>query len=246
MALLSPRVPRLPLASHSAGAGALLQLMRDGQPRTRAELIQLTGLARSTVGARVESLLAAGLLVPAGESRSTGGRPPTRLAFNPEAGFVIGADLGATHATVALTDLRGTVVAETSEELDIRGGPEVVLDALGQAAPQHARDVLAEGLHDPDDGVDYGEPAELGVAGLDSEHLADERRVTADDDVDGGTDEQLGDDVGELVHGRDDDGHGEAGPVPAVPVPEGAQRARRGGGGRAHGGLSSNGADAQG
>ena len=42
----------------------------------------------------------------------------------------IGADLGATHATVALTDLRGTVVAETSQELDIRGGPEVVLDAV--------------------------------------------------------------------------------------------------------------------
>ena len=114
----------------AAGAGALLQLMRDGQPRTRAELIQLTGLARSTVGARVESLLAAGLLVPAGESRSTGGRPPTRLAFNPEAGFVIGADLGATHATVALTDLRGTVVAETAQALDVRQGPEVVLDAV--------------------------------------------------------------------------------------------------------------------
>ncbi len=112
------------------GAGALLQLMRDGQPRTRAELIEITGLARSTVGARVESLLAAGLLTPAGESRSTGGRPPTRLAFNPEAGFVLGADLGATHVTVALTDLGGRVVAETSEALDIRQGPEVVLDAV--------------------------------------------------------------------------------------------------------------------
>ncbi|MFC7490145.1 MULTISPECIES: ROK family transcriptional regulator [unclassified Knoellia] len=112
------------------GAGALLQLMRDGQPRTRAELIEMTGLARSTVGARVESLLAAGLLTSAGESRSTGGRPPTRLAFNPEAGFVLGADLGATHVTVALTDLGGRVVAETSEALDIRQGPEVVLDAV--------------------------------------------------------------------------------------------------------------------
>lgn len=114
----------------ATGAGALLQLMRDGLPRTRAELIELTGLARSTVGARVESLLAAGLLTSAGESRSTGGRPPTRLAFNPEAGVVIGADLGATHATVALTDLGGQVIAETSEALDIRQGPEVVLDGV--------------------------------------------------------------------------------------------------------------------
>ena len=36
--------------------------MLDGTPRTRAELIRMTGLARSTVGARVDALLAAGLL----------------------------------------------------------------------------------------------------------------------------------------------------------------------------------------
>ena len=48
----------------SAGAGELLQLMLDGTPRTRAELIRMTGLARSTVGARVDALLAAGLLTP--------------------------------------------------------------------------------------------------------------------------------------------------------------------------------------
>ena len=46
----------------SGGAGELLQLMLDGTPRTRAELIRMTGLARSTVGARVDALLAAGLL----------------------------------------------------------------------------------------------------------------------------------------------------------------------------------------
>ena len=109
----APAGLHLPTGATAAGAGALLQLMRDGQPRTRAELIQLTGLARSTVGARVESLLAAGLLVPAGESRSTGGRPPTRLAFNPEAGFVIGADLGATHATRGIGNFAGIAIGLT-------------------------------------------------------------------------------------------------------------------------------------
>ena len=68
---------------------------------------QVTGLARSTVAARVEALLAAGLLTPSGEAARTGGRPAAQLAFNPDAGVVIGADLGATHALVALTDLRG-------------------------------------------------------------------------------------------------------------------------------------------
>ncbi|MFB9908818.1 ROK family protein [Allokutzneria oryzae] len=115
-----------------AGAGVLLQLMRDGRPRTRAELTQLTGLARSTVGARVDLLLHNGLLAPAGEAVSTGGRPPATFAFNPSAGVVLAADLGATHATVAVTDLAATVLAERVESMEITLGPRAVLDRMLQ------------------------------------------------------------------------------------------------------------------
>jgi predicted NBD/HSP70 family sugar kinase len=114
----------------ASGAGELLQLLRDETPRTRAELAKLTGLARSTVGARVDALLATGLLAPSGEAASTGGRPPVRFAFNPEARVVIGADIGATHGRVALTDLSGRPIHEVGEELDITDGPEAVLDWL--------------------------------------------------------------------------------------------------------------------
>jgi predicted NBD/HSP70 family sugar kinase len=117
-------------AAGTAGAGQLLQLLRDGRPRTRAELTQLTGLARSTVGTRVEALLGSGLLAPSGEAVSTGGRPPTRFAFNPGARVVIGADLGATHGVVALTHLDGTVIREAAEQIDITAGPQPVLDWL--------------------------------------------------------------------------------------------------------------------
>ncbi len=137
----------------SAGAGELLQLMLDGTPRTRAELIRMTGLARSTVGARVDALLAAGLLIPSGEAASTGGRPPARLAFNPNAGVIIGADLGATHALVALTDLRGRVLAEEALRIDISAGPESVLDdvagagrALLSAAGRNRDDLAGVGV----------------------------------------------------------------------------------------------------
>jgi predicted NBD/HSP70 family sugar kinase len=130
--------------------------MLDGTPRTRAELIKMTGLARSTVGARVEALLAAGLLTPSGEAASTGGRPPARLAFNPDAGVVIGADLGATHALVALTDLRGRVVAESALAIDISAGPRVVLDRVARTA----RSLLAEAGRRPDElrGTGIGVP----------------------------------------------------------------------------------------
>ena len=140
----------------SSGAGELLQLMLDGTPRTRAELIRLTGLARSTVAARVEALLAAGLLTPSGEAASTGGRPAARLAFNPDAGVVIGADLGATHALVALTDLRGRVVAETALAIDISTGPQQVLDRVARTA----RTLLQNAGRRPEDlaGIGIGVP----------------------------------------------------------------------------------------
>jgi predicted NBD/HSP70 family sugar kinase len=118
------------------GAGELFQIMRDGRARTKAELATLTGLARSTVSSRVDTLLAAGLLRPAGEAASTGGRPPARVAFNPAAGVVLAADLGATHATVAIADLAGRMIASRTDPLTISSGPVAVLDAViavGQA-----------------------------------------------------------------------------------------------------------------
>jgi DNA-binding IclR family transcriptional regulator len=42
----------------TTGAGALLRLIRDGQAVTRADLVRLTGLGRSTVAQRLEQLIA--------------------------------------------------------------------------------------------------------------------------------------------------------------------------------------------
>ncbi|MCD4523370.1 ROK family protein [Nocardioides sp. cx-173] len=116
------------------GGGDLLNLMLDGQPRTRADLIELTGLARSTVAGRIEGLLSVGLLQPSGQSRSTGGRPPTRFAFNPRAKLVLAADFGVTHGRAALTDLTATVLAEEVSDLDIAAGPEATLGWLVDVA----------------------------------------------------------------------------------------------------------------
>ncbi|MBD3940228.1 ROK family transcriptional regulator [Microbacterium sp. NEAU-LLC] len=118
----------------SAGVNELFQLLRDGVPRTRAELAKSTGLARSTVAARVDQLMRMGLITPVAEAASTGGRPPSLFALNPAARVVIAADVGASHATVAVTDLTGSILAEHSESLDIALGPEPVLTWLVDGA----------------------------------------------------------------------------------------------------------------
>jgi predicted NBD/HSP70 family sugar kinase len=61
------------------------------------------------------------------------------VAFNPAARIVLGADVGATHARLAVTDLAGTVLAEAGHELDIADGPEAVLAGLVRSARRLVR-----------------------------------------------------------------------------------------------------------
>src|SRR3954464_14072468 len=112
------------------GAGRVLSLIRDGEAVTRADLVRRTGLARSTVAQRLDALLAHHLVYEAGGSASTGGRPPTVLAFNQGAGVVLVADLGATHSRLVVSDLAGAPLAETTFDMDIADGPEIVLERV--------------------------------------------------------------------------------------------------------------------
>ena len=107
-------------------AAEVFELLRDGRPWTRAQLAQVTGLARSTVTARIDELLRLELIAPSG-GVSTGGRPPSLFAMNPAARIVAGVDVGATHVALVLADLSGEVLASSETALDIAEGPEVVL-----------------------------------------------------------------------------------------------------------------------
>ena len=49
------------------GPGVMLQLIRNGNGATRADLAELTGLARSTIAQRIAQLRSQGLLREVGE-----------------------------------------------------------------------------------------------------------------------------------------------------------------------------------
>jgi predicted NBD/HSP70 family sugar kinase len=143
----------LPLPS--SGPGVVLHLLRDGVPRTRAELANVTGLARSTVSARLDALLDAHL-VSQEDGAFTGGRPASRFVFNPAARIVIAADLGATHATLAVTDLGGTTLAHRRSPRDIADGPDSTLAWVSS----QAKELLKECRRKPKDlaGIGIGLP----------------------------------------------------------------------------------------
>ncbi|MEV4172066.1 ROK family transcriptional regulator [Nonomuraea sp. NPDC049709] len=131
-------------SGQSAGAGALLAILRDGQARTRGELARLTGLSRSTVTQRLDGLIGQRWVVAGEGSISSGGRPAAVFAFNGAARVVLAADLGATHARLAVLDLGLNVLAERAAELLVDRGPE---RTLGEVVAGF-RELLAATGHD--------------------------------------------------------------------------------------------------
>ena len=147
----------------SGTPGDLLRLIRSGEATTRAELAASTGLARSTVAQRIDSLVELDLIREEGEAPSTGGRPPAVLGFNESAGIVLAADLGATHSRIAVADLGGKIIAETAANMDIASGPVQVLgwveetfDRLLEESDQQQSNVLGIGIGLPGP-VEYAE-----------------------------------------------------------------------------------------
>lgn len=112
----------------AATPGELLALVRSGAATTRAELLRVTGLSRSTVTHRVEVLLDAGLLREEGARGGAGrGRPATTLAFADTSGHVLFAGLHAEHAELLAVDLGGRMLHRTELAVAIADGPERVL-----------------------------------------------------------------------------------------------------------------------
>jgi predicted NBD/HSP70 family sugar kinase len=135
----------------TTGAGGVLKLIRDGRATTRTELAQQSGLSRSTLAERVQSLLALDLLEEATGSASTGGRPPATLTFNRSAGIVLVADLDASRTRLAICDLGATPLLERSLPFDPGRSPADALSEIhtgfglllrhGGIAPSRARGI---------------------------------------------------------------------------------------------------------
>ncbi|HEU0214570.1 MAG TPA: ROK family transcriptional regulator [Jiangellaceae bacterium] len=120
----------MPRKALTATAGQILELVRSGQVNTRRQLQEQTGLSRSTLGLRLAELISAGYLNESGLRAGAAGRPAGILSFADGDKYVLVADLGATHARVALQDAAGSTLATSAEHLRIEDGPEPVLHEL--------------------------------------------------------------------------------------------------------------------
>jgi len=120
------------LPSFSPQTLAVLTPLRTGVAHSRAELAAYTGLSPSTVTARVDPLIAAGVVVEDGTDESRGGRRPRRLGIRGDLGTVGSIDLGIERSTIGLVDYAGTALAHGHLALDLAEGPDAVLRRVAE------------------------------------------------------------------------------------------------------------------
>lgn len=137
-------------------ARILLRRIWDQPGISRADLARATGLSASTVSSIVADLAGRGLVTSKrAPASSAGGRPPVQLHFAHDAFAIVGVEIGATHVTVALTDMRGNVLAETTVRHPTQTDPAGTLDQVVASIDAcrdeagHQRPVLGLGVAVP-------------------------------------------------------------------------------------------------
>jgi glucokinase len=116
-----------------------LQIIREEGPISRAELARRLHLSRPTASRIVDALEQDGLITCKGKSQPTGGRLGELYSFREDAGFVLGIDLGTREARVAIANLNGEIVRQTSCILSLETHESVLpqLSSLVKDALSH-------------------------------------------------------------------------------------------------------------
>ena len=177
----------------------LLGHIRSLGPCSRADLARASGLSKPTVSLALANLERSGLLRAAGQRTGVPGRSALLYEIRPEAGFVLGLDVGHRYLRGALADLTGVIRASdtararaasvTGRVAELTGLAAGLCEAAGISAAAITQTVIGSpGVYDP--GRDaialtgslagWGKPAVLaGLRERFGRHLVTENDVDA-------------------------------------------------------------------
>lgn len=109
------------------GLAQVIATIRSLGKISRPKVVRQTGFSRTLASKHIDIALSSNLLYEGELGISTGGRAPRLLEFNPKAGTLLIAELGASGLSVAISDLSGNLSQIQSFNTEISLGPEQVL-----------------------------------------------------------------------------------------------------------------------
>ncbi|GAA1645967.1 ROK family protein [Kribbella alba] len=138
----------------------LLDHIRRSGPVSRTELANLSGLSKPTVSSALGSIERAGLVHASGQRTGSPGPAAFLYEVRPEAGFVLGLDVGREFLRGAVADLAGTVRSRLSVRTkavdamarvqELAGLATTLLGDAGIRASQLTQTVIGSpGVYDP-------------------------------------------------------------------------------------------------
>jgi glucokinase-like ROK family protein len=140
----------------------ILNCLRETSPLSRAKMAEITGLNKTTVSSLVRELIARQFVREIGFDSSGGGRPAVMLELDPDAGCIIGMEIGVDFILAILTDFKAQVLWRHREDTDQAEGQEAILakalDIVRQAL------AVGESTQSPVLGIGVGLPGLVDVS----------------------------------------------------------------------------------
>ncbi|MGH8890934.1 MAG: ROK family transcriptional regulator, partial [Acidothermaceae bacterium] len=109
----------------------MLDYIRRAGPLSRADLARISGLSKPTVSLALANIERAGLVQPAGHRTGVPGPAAILYEVRPEAGYVLGLDIGRQYIRGAIADLAGTIRTRTSLRVKATNGHGRVKELVG-------------------------------------------------------------------------------------------------------------------
>ncbi len=108
----------------------IMHSLRTQAPISRASLSQTTNLNKTTVSDLINELNERGFVKELGTQSSGTGRPATLLTLNPEAGYIVSAEIAVDFLEVLVTDFAPQSIWQAKEPILPGTSPEATLDRL--------------------------------------------------------------------------------------------------------------------
>lgn len=121
--------------SGPAAGAAIFRIIKNIGPLSQTDIVNKTGLSKSTVSVHTKKLLEMGLIKKSkkkNDSAGSVGRNRQLLKFAKNNGYIIAVDLGATSLKVGLCNLDAEIISLKGIDVLVNNGPEQIMKKVEQ------------------------------------------------------------------------------------------------------------------